>query len=137
MRREDVDAFAGWAQHRDPLFRHYNLPALTAADADELWAMLSGSPAARRPYVGLADERIVAITACPTGIAHTFMAADALKKAALARGDEIHVETQGSVGANNALSPEDIAAAVLYLASDAARFVTGQVMRPNGGVAMV
>jgi RimJ/RimL family protein N-acetyltransferase len=60
MRREDVDAFAGWAQHRDPLFRHYNLPALTAADADELWAMLSGSPAARRPYVGLADERIVA-----------------------------------------------------------------------------
>ena len=33
--------------------------------------------------------------------------------------------------------PEDIAAAVLYLASDAARFVTGQVMRPNGGVAMV
>ena len=33
--------------------------------------------------------------------------------------------------------PEDIAAAVLYLASDAARFVTGQVVRPNGGVAMV
>ena len=43
MRREDVDAFAGWAQHRDPLFRHYNLPALTAADADELWAMLGAS----------------------------------------------------------------------------------------------
>jgi 3-oxoacyl-[acyl-carrier protein] reductase len=33
--------------------------------------------------------------------------------------------------------PEDIAAAVLYLASDAARFMTGQVVRPNGGVAMV
>jgi 3-oxoacyl-[acyl-carrier protein] reductase len=32
--------------------------------------------------------------------------------------------------------PEDIAAAVLYLASDASRFMTGQVMRPNGGVAM-
>jgi NAD(P)-dependent dehydrogenase (short-subunit alcohol dehydrogenase family) len=33
--------------------------------------------------------------------------------------------------------PEDIAAAVLYLASDASRFMTGQVIRPNGGVAMV
>jgi NAD(P)-dependent dehydrogenase (short-subunit alcohol dehydrogenase family) len=33
--------------------------------------------------------------------------------------------------------PEDIAAAVLYLASDASRFMTGQVVRPNGGVAMI
>jgi NAD(P)-dependent dehydrogenase (short-subunit alcohol dehydrogenase family) len=33
--------------------------------------------------------------------------------------------------------PEDIAAAVLYLASDVSRFMTGQVLRPNGGVAMV
>src|SRR5512144_2187063 len=44
-------------------------------------------------------KKIVAITACPTGIAHTFMAAEALKKAANARGHEIKVETQGSVGA--------------------------------------
>jgi RimJ/RimL family protein N-acetyltransferase len=60
MRRDDVDAFASWAQHSDPLFRHYNLPALSVADADELWAFLAGTPLARRPYVGLADERIVA-----------------------------------------------------------------------------
>jgi diamine N-acetyltransferase len=60
MRREDVDAFAGWARHSDPLFRHYNLPALSAADADDLWAFLSGTPEVRRPYVGLAGEQVVA-----------------------------------------------------------------------------
>jgi len=60
MRREDVDAFAAWAHHIDPLFRHYNLPALSAADADELWAYLSGLPEVRRPFAGFADERMVA-----------------------------------------------------------------------------
>ncbi|HZI14355.1 MAG TPA: PTS fructose-like transporter subunit IIB [Myxococcus sp.] len=55
--------------------------------------------------------RLVAITACPTGIAHTFMAAEALTRAARARGYEIRVETQGSVGAKNLLTPEEIAAA--------------------------
>lgn len=60
------------------------------------------------PAVG---KRLVGITACPTGIAHTFMAAEALQKAAKALGHSIKVETQGSVGAKNALTPEDIAAA--------------------------
>lgn len=39
--------------------------------------------------------KIVGITACPSGVAHTYMAAEALKKAAIARGHEIKVETQG------------------------------------------
>jgi PTS system fructose-specific IIC component len=56
-------------------------------------------------------KRLVGITACPTGIAHTFMAAEALQKAAKALGHTIKVETQGSVGAKNQLSAEDIAAA--------------------------
>ena len=91
--------------------------------------------------VASARKRIVAITACPTGIAHTFMAADALKKAALARGDEIHVETQGSVGANNALSPEDIAAAdVVIIAADThvdlARFGGKQMYQTSVGSAV-
>ena len=54
---------------------------------------------------------LVAITACPTGIAHTFMAAEALKQAAQAKGYRIKVETQGSVGAKNALTAEEIAEA--------------------------
>ena len=50
----------------------------------------------------------IAVTACPTGIAHTFMAADALKKKAAEMGVEIKVETNGSEGIKNKLTPEDI-----------------------------
>lgn len=60
MRREDVNAFAAWARHTDPLFGHYNVPSMSPADAEELWVFLSGSPAVRRPYAGLADGRVVA-----------------------------------------------------------------------------
>lgn len=60
MRRADVDAFAGWERHSDPLFRHYNLPALTPGEADSLWAFLSGDPLVRRPFAGLLDGRVVA-----------------------------------------------------------------------------
>jgi PTS system fructose-specific IIC component len=56
-------------------------------------------------------KKIVAITACPTGIAHTFMAAEALKKWAASHDCDIRVETQGSVGAKNLLTDEEIAAA--------------------------
>jgi fructose PTS system EIIBC or EIIC component len=42
--------------------------------------------------------KIVAVTSCPTGIAHTFMAAEAIQKAAKAKGHEIYVETQGAGG---------------------------------------
>ncbi|HIE0125006.1 TPA: PTS fructose transporter subunit IIC [Stenotrophomonas maltophilia] len=62
-----------------------------------------------------AGTRIVAVTSCPTGIAHTFMAAEGLQQAAKALGHAIRVETQGSVGAQDALSDEEIAAADLVL----------------------
>lgn len=60
-------------------------------------------------------KHIVAVTSCPTGIAHTFMAAEGLQQAAKALGYAIRVETQGSVGAQDALSDEEIAAADLVL----------------------
>jgi PTS system fructose-specific IIC component len=67
-----------------------------------------------------APKRIVAITSCPTGIAHTFMAAEGLEKGAEALGYKIKVETQGSVGAQNTLTPSEIAAAdVVVIAADA------------------
>ncbi|SDD44466.1 PTS fructose transporter subunit IIC [Actinokineospora iranica] len=54
--------------------------------------------------------KLVAVTSCPTGIAHTYMAAEALEQAAEAAGHELLVETQGSAGMDP-LSPQDIAAA--------------------------
>ncbi|MBN2562902.1 MAG: PTS fructose transporter subunit IIB [Phycisphaerae bacterium] len=52
--------------------------------------------------------QIVAVTACPTGIAHTYMAAEQLEKTAKALGHQIKVETQGAMGIENELSAEDI-----------------------------
>lgn len=63
--------------------------------------------------------KIVAVTACPTGIAHTYMAADALNKMAHKMGIQIHVETQGAMGIEDQLTLQDIAKADLTLiASD-------------------
>ncbi len=59
----------------------------------------------------MANIKIVATTGCPTGIAHTFMAEESLKKAAKKLGVEIKVETHGQVGVENELSKEDIAVA--------------------------
>ncbi|MGR5126079.1 PTS fructose transporter subunit IIB [Photobacterium swingsii] len=55
--------------------------------------------------------KIVAVTACPTGIAHTYMAADALMKTAPKYNVHIKVETQGAMGVENQLTPHDIAQA--------------------------
>jgi len=59
---------------------------------------------------------IVAVTACPTGIAHTYMAAERLEKAGRKLGLAVKVETQGAMGIENELSAGDIraAAAVVF-----------------------
>ena len=59
--------------------------------------------------------KILAVTACPTGIAHTYMAAEALQKAADKLGLKIKVETQGAMGLENILTARDIASADLVL----------------------
>ncbi|MCG9595755.1 PTS fructose transporter subunit IIBC [Vibrio sp. Isolate25] len=61
------------------------------------------------------SKKIVAITACPTGVAHTFMAAEALEDEAKRQGHQIKVETRGSVGAKNQLTDADISAADLVI----------------------
>lgn len=60
---------------------------------------------------------IVAVTACPTGIAHTYMAEDALKEKAEKMGVDIRVETNGSDGAKNVLTKEEIEKAVAVIVS--------------------
>lgn len=54
---------------------------------------------------------IVAVTSCPTGVAHTYLAAESLEKAFKSAGHSIQVETQGSVGIENEPSQEQIAQA--------------------------
>lgn len=64
--------------------------------------------------------KLLAVTSCPTGIAHTYMAAEALEKAAKAADCQIKIETRGSAGAKNVLTPEEIAAAdCIIVAADA------------------
>jgi len=59
--------------------------------------------------------KIVAVTACPTGIAHTYMAAEQLEKSARAAGHQIKVETQGAMGIENELSAQEIREAEVVL----------------------
>lgn len=85
--------------------------------------------------------KLVAITACPTGVAHTFMAAEALQQAAIRKGYDLQVETRGSVGARNVLEADAIAAAdVVLLAADievdVTRFAGKRVFRCGTGVAL-
>jgi len=76
-------------------------------------AALAGVSAQAAPAA--AGLKIVGITSCPTGIAHTFMAAEGLEQGAKSQGHTIKVETQGSVGAKNTLTAADIAAADLVI----------------------
>ena len=65
--------------------------------------------------------KLVAVTACPTGIAHTYMAAAQLEKRAKALGHTIKVETQGAMGIENELSQSEVDAAdAVILATDIA-----------------
>ncbi len=64
-------------------------------------------------------KNIVAVTACPTGVAHTFMSAEAIEQYAKAQGWNVKVETRGQVGAGNPISAEEIAAAdLVFVAAD-------------------
>lgn len=84
--------------------------AQTPDDVQMLFAEEKETTEEPAPQENLAGDRpfIIAVTACPTGIAHTFMAADALKKKAAEMGVEIKVETNGSEGIKNKLTSEDI-----------------------------
>jgi len=63
--------------------------------------------------------KILAITSCPTGIAHTYMAAESLERTGAALGHQVKVETQGAMGVENRFTAQDIAEAdALILAAD-------------------
>jgi len=86
-------------------------------------------------------KRILAVTACPTGIAHTYMAAEGLKKAAEEKNIAFKVETRGAVGVENGLTDEDIAGAhAIIIAADTdadeGRFAGKPVVKASVGEAI-
>ncbi|MDQ7733039.1 PTS fructose-like transporter subunit IIB [Halomonas sp. SpR1] len=119
----DPSGFLAQAKREAPI---YSAPAATAT-------------AATPSETG--GKKIVAVTACPTGVAHTFMAAEALAEAGKAMGHAIRVETQGSVGAQDQLTEDEIADAdVVVLACDIdvdpARFAGKRIYRTSTGNAL-
>jgi PTS system fructose-specific IIC component len=95
-----------------PLYETTSEPAIRDG-AGVIAAALARVSASVAPAT--ANLKIVGITSCPTGIAHTFMAAEGLEQGAKSLGHTVKVETQGSVGAKNTLTAEDIAAADLVI----------------------
>lgn len=90
-------------------------PASAAAATGETPAPATAIQGSADAPAGMPHGGIVVVTSCPTGIAHTFMAAEGLQKSAAALGLPIRVETQGSVGAGTPLTPEEIERADLVI----------------------
>lgn len=139
----DLSRFAGKRLHQ-------STPARALQDIDgfmhsahELAKVYVPSESAEPATVATASKtpKLVAVTACPTGVAHTFMAAEAIQQAAKKLGYDLQVETQGSVGARNPLSAQAIAEAdVVLLAADievaTERFAGKRIYRCGTGIAL-
>lgn len=100
------------------------------------------APASAAPVeLAKGPKRVVGVTACPTGVAHTFMAAEAIETEAKKRGWWVKVETRGSVGAGNAITPEEVAEADLVIVAadievDLAKFAGKPMYRTSTGLAL-
>jgi PTS system fructose-specific IIC component len=142
----DTTRFAGKPVHRTSTAMAIRETDAVIAAALEAARVAGGSSAVlAAPTVPIAPSakrgKLVAITACPTGIAHTFMAAEALKRAAAEAGYEIKIETQGSVGAKNTLTDDEIAEAeAVIIGADThvtlERFTGKRLLRTSVGDAL-
>ncbi|MBK8962693.1 MAG: PTS fructose-like transporter subunit IIB [Candidatus Competibacteraceae bacterium] len=97
-----------------PIYESATEPAIRNG-ASVIEAALASAGAASAAAPAAKKLKIVGITSCPTGIAHTFMAAEGLEQGAASLGHTAKIETQGSVGAKNNLTADDIAAADLVI----------------------
>lgn len=146
----DTAVFIGQAPSQLEAFNDYAVATISLQQAmdnaeqslqDALSKTTTVAQLATQPNAQPQAQNFVAVTACPTGVAHTFMAAEALQQGAAKLGYRIQVETQGSVGAKNILTDEAIAAAdIVILATDIEvntdRFVGKRVYRCGTGFAL-
>ena len=146
----DTAVFIGQAPSQLEAFNDYAVATISLQQAmdnaeqslqDALSKTTTVAQLATQPNAQPQAQNFVAVTACPTGVAHTFMAAEALQQGAAKLGYRIQVETQGSVGAKNILTDEAIATAdIVILATDIEvntdRFVGKHVYRCGTGFAL-
>ncbi|EOT1824535.1 fructose-specific PTS transporter subunit EIIC [Vibrio vulnificus] len=111
-------------------------------EAEDEIAEAAPTQAQAAPTAGEGEYDIVAVTCCPSGVAHTFMAAKALEKAGAAAGIKIKVETQGQNGIQNRITDLDVANAKLVILAhdiqvkDAHRFANAKVIECSTKEAM-
>lgn len=111
-------------------------------EAEDEIAEAAPTQAQAAPAAGEGEYDIVAVTCCPSGVAHTFMAAKALEKAGAAAGLKIKVETQGQNGIQNRITDLDVANAKLVILAhdiqvkDAHRFAKANVVECSTKEAM-
>lgn len=120
----DPSRFAGKAIHAvstsDAIRKTKAVIEAALAEAEQFEEESDQTTEVTPPAIAGGQKFIVGVTSCPTGIAHTFMAAEALKKAAEELGHEVKIETQGSVGAKNVLTAAEIERAdAVIIAADA------------------
>ncbi|QXI29405.1 PTS fructose-like transporter subunit IIB [Pseudomonas vanderleydeniana] len=138
----DMSRFVGKRVYQIPPAQALqDVEGLLSRGAEEARLQVAPEPTVETVLPGQRPARLVAVTACPTGVAHTFMAAEALQQAAKRLGYELQVETQGSVGARNPLSAQAIAEAdVVLLAADievaTERFAGKKIYRCGTGIAL-
>ena len=138
----DMSRFVGKRVFQStPAHALQDVEAVLRLGAEEAEVYVAPAAVAEPVAVTKNAPRLVAITACPTGVAHTFMAAEALQQAAKRLGYDLQIETQGSVGARNPLSATAIADAdVVLLACDievaTERFSGKKIYRCGTGIAL-
>lgn len=138
----DLSRFVGKRVFQDtPAHALQDVEGFLYRAADQARVRAANTEHVTAPVEATHKPRLVAVTACPTGVAHTFMAAEAIQQAAKRLDYELQVETQGSVGARNPLSAEAIALAdVVLLAADidvnTARFAGKRIYRCGTGIAL-
>ncbi|MBE4241996.1 PTS fructose transporter subunit IIC [Vibrio parahaemolyticus] len=117
-------------------------PVAEEEEAEDEIAEAAPTQAQAAPAAGEGKYDIVAVTCCPSGVAHTFMAAKALEKAGAAAGLKIKVETQGQNGIQNRITDLDVANAKLVILAhdiqvkDAHRFAKANVVECSTKEAM-
>ncbi len=115
--------------------------AFLKSASEKAQVLATGETVSAAPAASGSAKKIVAITACPTGVAHTFMAAEALENKGAELGYEVKVERRGSVGAKNQLTAEEIEAAdLVIIAADIEvpldRFNGKKMYRTSTGLAL-